>query len=374
MLQQHVHDGRVPGLVAGVSRHGQLVFLKSYGWQDIENKLSMQEDSIFQIRSMSKPITAVAVLQLIDQGKLKLNDPVANYIPSFSAVRVFNNSETQDLNDTRSPSRAITIEDLLLNTAGLSHRFSTLYRDNRVRSRADSLETLVDKVASIPLIGDPGEQWVYSISITVLGRVVEIVSGQTFDNYLERNLFNPLAMTDTGFYVKPQQQARLAKAYVAGTSREPLKLLPPMDIPITEKPPLMEGAAGLVSTVPDYLRFLQALLNKGELNGSRILSSESVIAATTNQVADRLLPIGTNPNAPMLDRGWGYGISVVVDASKSPYGANNGEFAWGGSLGTQAWADPNTGMAVVIMLQVQPAGAFDIASKFKAMVYQSVID
>ena len=333
MLQQHVHDGRVPGLVAGVSRHGQLVFLKSYGWQDIENKLPMQEDSIFQIRSMSKPITAVAVLQLIDQGKLKLSDQVADYIPSFAAVRVFNNPETQDLNDTRPPSRAITIEDLLLNTAGLSHRFSTLYRDNRVRSRADSLETLVDKVASIPLIGDPGEQWVYSISITVLGRIVEIVSGQTFDNYLERNLFNPLAMTSTGFYVKPQQQARLAKAYMAATSREPLKLLPPIDIPITEKPPLMEGAAGLVSTVPDYLRFLQALLNKGELNGSRILSSESVIAATTNQVADRLLPIGTNPNAPMLDRGWGYGISVVVDASKSPYGVNNGEFAWGGSLG-----------------------------------------
>ena len=374
MLQQHVHDGRVPGLVAGVSRHGKLVFLKSYGWQDIENKLPMQEDSIFQIRSMSKPITAVAVLQLIDQGKLKLSDPVANYIPSFAAVRVFNNPETQDLHDTRPPSRAITIEDLLLNTAGLSHRFSSLYRDNQVRSRADSLETLVDKVASIPLISDPGEQWVYSISITVLGRIVEIVSGQTFDNYLEQHLFNPLAMTDTGFYVKPHQQARLAKAYVAATSSEPLKLLPPMDIPITEKPPLMEGAAGLVSTVPDYLRFLEALLNKGELNGSRILSSESVIAATTNQVANRLLPIGTNPNAPMLDRGWGYDISVVIDASKSPYGVNNGEFAWGGSLGTQAWADPSTGMAVVIMLQVQPAGAFDIASKFKAMVYQSVID
>ena len=374
MLQQHVHDGRVPGLVAGVSRHGKLVFLKSYGWQDIENKLPMQEDSIFRIRSMSKPITAVAVLQLIDQGKLKLSDPVANYIPSFAAVRVFNNPETQDLHDTRPPSRAITIEDLLLNTAGLSPRFSSLYRDNQVRSRADSLETLVDKVASIPLIGDPGEQWVYSISITVLGRIVEIVSGQTFDSYLEQHLFNPLAMTDTGFYVKPHQQARLAKAYVAATSNEPLKLLPPMDIPITEKPPLMEGAAGLVSTVPDYLRFLEALLNKGELNGSRILSSESVIAATTNQVANRLLPIGTNPNAPMLDRGWGYGISVVIDASKSPYGVNNGEFAWGGSLGTQAWADPNAGMAVVIMLQVQPAGAFDIASKFKAMVYQSVID
>lgn len=374
MLQQHVDDGRVPGLVAGVARHGKIVFLKSYGWQDVENRAPMKNSSIFQIRSMSKPITAMAVLQLIEQGKLTLSDPVANYIPSFANVRVFNNPAEQNMDDTRAPSRPITIEDLLLNTAGLSHRFSALYRDNGVRSRADTLEQLVDKVASIPLIGDPGEQWVYSISITVLGRIVEIVSGEQFDDFLQSNIFSPLSMQDTGFYVKPTQQDQLAKAYKLAEPGQPLELLPPMAIPITQKPPLMEGAAGIVSTVPDYLRFLQALLNKGELDGQRILSADSVIAATTNHIPAELLPIGTNPNAPMVDRGWGYGLSVVIDASKSPYGVNNGEFGWAGSLGTQAWADPKTGMAVVIMLQVQPSSAYDIASKFKAMVFQSTVD
>ncbi len=374
MLQQHVDDGRVPGLVAGVARHGKIVFLKSYGWQDIENEVPMQVNSIFQIRSMSKPITAVAVLQLVEQGKIALTDPVAKYIPSFNNIRVFNNPNTMEFNDTRLPSRQITIEDLLLNTAGLSHRFSALYRDNGVRARDDTLEQLVDKVAAIPLIGDPGEQWVYSISITVLGRVVEIASDMDFDAYLNAKVFTPLAMGQTGFYVKPHQLDQLAKGYRVNQPGQPLELLPAMAIPITQNPPLKEGAAGIVSTVPDYLRFLQMLLNKGELDRERILSATSVNAATTNHIPTALLPIGTNPSAPMLDRGWGYGISVVVDESKSPYGVNNGEFAWGGSLGTQAWADPETGTAVVIMLQVQPASAYDIAAKFKAMVYQSIID
>jgi CubicO group peptidase (beta-lactamase class C family) len=374
MLQQHIDDGRVPGLVAGVARHGKIVFLKSYGWQDIEARSPMQDNSIFQIRSMSKPITAMAALQLVEKGKISLSDPVSKYIPSFSEVTVFNNPNAMDLNDTRAPSREITVEDLLLNTAGLSHRFSALYRENEVRSRADTLEQLADKVAAIPLIGDPGQQWVYSISITLLGRIIEIASGQAFDTYLDENLFGPLAMVDTGFYVKPNQLNRLARAYKLAQPGQALELLPPMAIPITQKPALMEGAAGILSTVPDYLRFLQALLNHGELNGQRILSAASVNAATTNHIPDKLLPIGTNPNAPMLDRGWGYGLSVVVDESKSPYGANNGEFGWAGSLGTQAWADPETDMAVVIMLQVQPSSAYAIVSKFKAMVYQSVID
>lgn len=372
MLAQHVEDDRVPGLVAGVARHGKIVFLKSYGWQDIGNRLPMQIDSIFQIRSMSKPITAVAAMQLIEQGKLSLQDPVSKYIPSFGKVRVFNDPTSLEFSETHPPKREITIEDLLLNTAGLSHRFSALYRDNGVRSRSDSLEQLADKVANVPLIGDPGEQWVYSISLTVLGRVIEVVTDQELDVYLRSALLAPLKMSDTGFYV--QQQSRLARAYRLTQPAAPLELLPAMEVPITQKPPLLEGAAGMVSTVPDYLRFLQALLNGGELEGAKILTQDSVKQTTRNHIEPDLLPIGTNPTAPMLDRGWGYGMSVVIDAAKSPYGVNNGEFGWGGSLGTQAWADPETGMAVVIMLQVQPSSAYDLASKFKAMVYQSVID
>jgi len=374
MLLQHVKDGRVAGLVAGVARHGEVVYLESMGWNNIEQENPMLEDSIFQIRSMSKPITAVAAMQLIEQGKMDLQDPVSKFIPSFGSAQVFIDPDAADFSETRASSREMTIEDLLLNTAGLSHRFGALYRQKEVRSRGDSLEQLVEKVAAVPLLGDPGEQWVYSISITVLGRIIEIVSGQNFDDYLNEQVLGPLQMEDTAFYVSAAKAQRLARAYRVSPEDRSLSMLPPMAIPITQDPPLLEGAAGIVSTVPDYLRFLQALLNGGELEGQRILEQATVETMTRNHISAALMPFGTNPNNPMLDRGWGYGMAVVVDASKSSYGTNNGEFGWSGSLGTFSWADPVSGTSVVIMLQVQPAGAYAIAEKFKAMVYQSMID
>ncbi len=374
MLRQHVEDGRVAGLVAGVARHGKIVYLESMGWNNIEQQNAMLTDSIFQIRSMSKPITAVAAMQLVEQGKMKLSDPVSKYIPSFGDMRVFLDPENVDFSQTRASSREMTIADLLLNTAGLSHRFGAMYRQQEVRSRADTLQQLVEKVAAVPLIGDPGEQWVYSISITVLGRVIEIVSGQTFDDYLDEYVYTPLQMSDTAFHVPEEKTDRLARAYGIAAEDRSLSLLPQMDIPITQDPPLLEGAAGIVSTVPDYLRFLQALINGGELEGQRILKSETVAAMTQNHIPATLMPFGTNPNNPMLDRGWGYGMAVVVDADKSAYGTNNGEFGWSGSLGTFSWADPVSGTSAVIMLQIQPAGAYSIAPKFKAMVHQSMID
>ncbi len=374
MLTQHVDDGRVAGIVAGVARHGKLVYLESMGWNQIEEENAMLENSLFQIRSMSKPITAVAAMQLVEQGKMKLDDPVSKYIPSFAKMQVFLDPVAADFNQTRPAEREMTIEDLLLNTSGLSHRFGALYRQNEVRSRGDTLEELVEKVATVPLIGDPGEQWVYSISITVLGRIIELVSGQQFDDYLNDHVYEPLQMTDTAFYVQGEKVERLARAYRVSSEDRSLSQLPAMGIPITENPPLLEGAAGIVSTVPDYLRFLQALLNGGELEGKRILQSDTVAVMTQNQIPESLMPFGTNPNNPMLDRGWGYGMAVVVDEKMSAYGTNNGEFGWSGSLGTFSWADPVSGTSVVIMLQVQPAGAYNIAAKFKTMVHQSMVD
>tara|TARA_B110000858_G_scaffold115070_1_gene131526 strand:- start:45699 stop:46964 length:1266 start_codon:yes stop_codon:yes gene_type:complete len=374
MLTQHVDDGRVAGLVAGVARHGKIVYLKSIGWSDIEQEDSMLENSLFQIRSMSKPITAVAAMQLVEQGKVKLDDPVSKYIPSFAEMQVFLDPAAANFNNTRPSAREMTIEDLLLNTAGLSHRFGALYRQNEVRSRGDTLEELVEKVATVPLIGDPGAQWVYSISITVLGRVIELVSGQKLDDYLNEHVYGPLKMTDTSFYVPDEKQQRLARAYSVSPEDRSLSLLPQMDIPITQDPPLLEGAAGIVSSVPDYLRFLQMLLNGGELDGERILQTDTVEAMTQNHISEALMPLGSNPNNPMLDRGWGYGMAVVVDERMSAYGTNKGEFGWSGSLGTFSWADPVSGTSVVIMLQIQPARAYSIASKFKTMVHQSMID
>lgn len=373
MLDQHVEDGRVPGLVAAVARHGRLVYLKAAGWQTLDDRQPMQGASLFQIRSMSKPITAVAVMQLWEQGLLRLDDPVAAYIPAFADPVVL--EEPDDMaSATRRASRPLTIEDLLLHRGGLSHRFSPLYRDNGVRSRDDTLEELVEKVAAQPLIADPGTIWNYSISTTVLGRIVEIVSGQRFDTYLDEHVFRPLGMADTGFHVPPESIDRLARAYqLAMQPGQTMQRLPEMSVPITEPPALLEGAAGMVSSAPDYLRFLQAMLNGGTLDGVRILQPETVRLLTTNQLDGALRPLRLS-GRELPGLGWGYGFSVVMEPERSRYGVNRGEFGWNGSLGTFSWADPETGTIALLLMQISPSGAWALAEKFKSLVHVSVVD
>lgn len=382
MLRQHVDDGRVAGLVAGVARHGRIVYLEAMGSQVLADgaqaATSMREDSIFQIRSNTKAITSLAVMQLIQAGRLGLDDPVSTYIPSFADVVVFNNPDDPDNSSTRAPSRAVTIKDLLLNIGGLSHRDGALYQSRAVRSRADPLDVLVEKIAAVPLMSDPGTRWIYSESTSVLGRVVEVVSGQRFDEYLSEHVLQPLRMPDTAFHVPPEKVDRLARIYQA--PREvprgdgALVRVPEMDVPITTQPALLEGSAGMVSTVPDYLRFLQAFLDGGILDGQRVLSESLIVEMTRNHIPPALLPIGLSPQNPVLDVGWGYGFAVVIDEAKSAYGVNNGEFGWSGSLGTYAWADPETDMVAIIMLQIAPASAHNLPQKFKALVSQTPID
>lgn len=373
VLRQHVRDGHVAGLVAGVVRHGKIVYLESMGAADLEQATAMRDDSLFQIRSMTKPITSLAVLQLVQAGKLRLEDPVSDYIPSFAELQVFVSPEDPDNSALRAPARAVSIEDLLLNVGGISHRFGALYRSRGVRSRSDTLEQLVEKVAAVPLMGDPGSAWIYSESATVLGRVVEIVSGQKFDAYLQQHVFTPLVMSDTGFFVPPNKVDRLARLYQAPAGAQGLVRAPPMAVPITTNPALLEGSAGLVSTVPDYLRFLQSLLNAGELDGQRVLSPALVDQMTRNHIAKDLLPIALAPNNPMLALGWGYGFTVVIDPSESDYAVNMGEFGWNGSLGTFSWADPVSGTIAVLMLQIEPSSAYSLSAQFKALVAQALI-
>ena len=370
-LRHYVEAGHVPGLVAGVARNGNIVYLASMGWQNVTDGVAMRDDAMFQIRSMSKPIASMAVMQLIEQGRLGLDDSVSKYIPSFADMQRFSDPTDFD-GATEATSREMTVRDLLLHTGGLSHRDRALYQRHQVRSRADTLAELVEKVAAVPLIAEPGTQWNYSISTTVLGRVVEIVTGEPFDTYLKRAVFDPLQMHDTGFHVPADKLAQLTEVYQLGA--DGMQALPPMDIPITERPALMEGAAGMVSTVPDYLRFLQVFLNQGVLEGQRVLSANSANLMTTNQLPESVLPITLFPPNPMRDMGWGYGFSVVIDNQHSPYVRNNGEFGWNGSLGTFSWADPATGLSAVLMLQIQPSGAYNLAPLFKTLVWSALTE
>lgn len=369
-LQHYVDAGHIPGLVAGIARHGRVVYLESLGWQDVEQQVSMRADAMFQVRSMSKPVVSLAVMQLIENGQLRLDDPVSRYIPSFADMAVLDSPAAPD-GSTRPASRHMTVADLLLHTGGLSHRNSALYASREVRSRADTLTQLADKVAQVPLIADPGEVWNYSISTTILGRVVEVVSGLPLDDYLQSAILTPLNMPDTGFFVPADKTAQLVQVYRLGP--QGMQAEPDMEIPITQAPALLEGAAGLVSTVPDYLRFLQAFMNGGELDGQRVLNDAGVALMTSNQLPAGILPIALNPQRPMHDLGWGYGFSVVIDAAESGFARNNGEFGWNGSLGTFSWADPETGTVAVLMLQIQPSGAFNLSALFKSLVSQSMV-
>jgi CubicO group peptidase (beta-lactamase class C family) len=206
----------------------------------------------------------------------------------------------------------------------------------------------------------------------VLGRVVEIVSGQHFDDYLQEHVLTPLAMPDTGFYVPSDKLSQLTQVYRIRDGE--LVREPEMDVPITVNPPLKEGAAGMVSTVPDYLRFLQAMLNGGELGGVRVLRADTVQQMITDQLPDEVLPISLNPPTPMADLGWGYGFSVVIDGHASSFARNDGEFGWNGSLGTFSWADPHTGISAVLMLQIQPSGAYNLSALFKTLAWQALLE
>lgn len=366
LLQAQVDGGAIAGVVAGVARNGELVYLQGYGWQDREAGRTMQPDSIFRIDALSMPLAAVAALQLVEQGRLGLEDPVSQYIPRFAYLFVLIDPDEPFLSAERKPSRAVTIEDLLNNTAGLEASDYALYQQRRVYSRGENLGQLVNRLASVPLLGDPGTRWRQGMSVTVLGHIVELVTGQALDDYLRENVLAPLRMDDTAFFVPADKLERLAAVYAPADSG--LQRQADLQVPLSQDPPLLEGAAGLVSSAPDYLAFLQALLNQGELYGARILQPETVADMTRNQLPEILLPLRLGDRELPATQGWGYGIGVTTS------GAAPAQFGWQGRLGTYAWADPASGVVAVLMLQSTEPASEDLAQQFKTLVLDSFAD
>jgi CubicO group peptidase (beta-lactamase class C family) len=352
LLKRFVADKKISGAVAAVARHGKLAYLESVGVQDLETRAPMSERSLFRIYSMTKPVTAAAVMMLLDEGRFSLNDPVSKYLPEFNDVKVGSPDGS-----TRPPSREITVQDLLLHTSGFSHRTSELYRTARVRVRTDTLPQFVTKITRAPLMEDPSTRFRYSEGTTVLGRLVEIWSGKPFDTFLDERLFTPLGMTDTSFWVRPDQRARVTTVYQSarGGGLTPFEIEP--EAPFTERPALLEGAVGLVSTVPDFLRFSQMLLNRGTLNGIRILSAKTVEMMTVNGLSDAVL------QARGGARGWGLGnVDVATDS---------GEYGWDGTAGTIFTVDPRHELITVLMWQSVPADPDGLRARFKTLVSRS---
>jgi len=365
LLRQYVADRKIAGAVAAVARRGKLVYLEPVGLQNIETRALMTDRSLFRIYSMTKAVTGVAVMMLVDEGKIALTDPASKYLPEFKGVMV----KDGGTGEPRRPAREITVRDLLLHTSGLSHRTSELYRSLKVRSRAIGLPQFITNISNAPLLEDPGTRFRYSEATTVLGRIVEVVSKQSFDQFVIGRILKPLGMNDTAFWADGEARARLAVVYQRGQDGTvaPFEI---EEVPFTEQPALMEGAVGLVSTAEDFIRFSQMLLNNGELGSARLLRPETVASMTTNALPDAVLA-GKGGGTV----GWGLAnVDVVVAPGSRGYLSAIGEYGWDGSAGTFFAVDPSKELVVTLMTQNLPANPDQLRQKFKAAVLQSIVE
>ncbi len=363
LLRQFVADRKISGAVAAVARRGKLIYLEPVGLQNLETRAPMTERSLFRVYSMTKAVTAVAVMMLVEEGKIALDDPAAKYLPEFKDVKVHEGGKGAP----RNPARAITIKDLLLHTSGLSHRTSELYRELNVRSRSQALPQFVTNITRAPRPEDPGPRFRYSEPTTVLGRIVEVVAGKPFDLFVNDRILTPLGMTDTSWWVEGEAQQRLATVY----QRSKDGVVAPFEIeelPFTQKPALMEGAVGLVSTATDFIRFGQMLLNKGTLDGVRLLSAATTESITRNGLTEAMV------QARGGAMGWGMAnVDVVVGPGSRGYLTTVGEYGWDGSAGTFFAVDPSRELVVTLMTQNLPANPDGLRQKFKAAVLQAIV-
>ena len=363
LLRQFVADRKIIGAVAAVARRGKVIYFEPVGLQSLESKTPMTEASLFRIYSMTKGVTAVGVMMLVEEGKLRRSDPASKYLPEFKNVKVQDGTGA-----ARPPSREINIQDLLLHTSGLSHRTSELYRGRQVRSRNIGLPQFVINITNAPLLEDPGTRFRYSEGTTVLGRVIEVVSGHSFDRFVAERILKPLGMNDTTFWVDGEARQRLATVYQRAQdgSVAPFEI---EEVPFTQQPALLEGAVGLVSTAGDFLRFSQMLLNEGQLDGVRLLSTATTESITRNGLSEPIL------QARGGAVGWGLGnVDVVVGPGSRGYLTTVGEYGWDGSAGTFFAVDPSRELVVTLMTQNLPANPDGLRQKFKAAVLQSIFE
>ena len=338
-----INAGRIPGLVVVIARNGHLVHLDTLGQMDVGKP--MRSNAIFHIASMSKPITAAAVMQLVDRGRLRLSDPVDKYIPAFAQLKVAAGRDSSGVRTAKTQTR-ITIEHLLTHTSGLT------YAGKRILDRSPTIAAFADSLPSLPLAFEPGTDWRYSVASDLLGRVVEVASGMPFDRYLQENLLQPLGMRETAFVLPESLDARVVRMYARDAQR---KLVPSGTMALPAHRPgatLFAGGQGLVSTPADYLRFAQMLLNDGELDGTRVLQRESARMMTTNHLPAAL----TRRVHEMIPEwnigryGFGYGGAARVDSLNPPGG--RGTYEWGGVYSTMFWVDPKYDLAVLTWTQL----------------------
>ena len=384
-FERYVDDGRLPGWLAVVSRRGKVAHVASYGHRDRENDLPIEHDTLFRIFSMTKPITSVAAMMLYEEGAFELKDPVHRFIPSFRNLRVYRSGSVNApvLEPTTEPMR---IWHLLTHTSGLSYGFHHLHPVDALYRKAGyewgspkglDLAAVVDQWAELPLVFQPGSSWNYSVSTDVPGRVVEVVSGQSLDEFFRTRIFEPLGMTDTRFHVPEDDLGRLAALYVPGGDRKAVRF-DALGRVTTQPPTFVSGGGGLVSTAADYHRFTQLLLGRGQVDGVRLLGDRTVRYMTRNQLPGNLdlEHFGQSGFAETAFDGVGFGLgfSVVLDAAAGKVPTSEGSFAWGGAASTAFWVDPREEITAVFLTQLLPSSTHPIRPQLQQLVTQAIVD
>ncbi len=382
-MQHWVDEGKLAGVSTLVARRGRVVHHAWCGKADLARGTPMAADTIVRIYSMTKPLTSVAIMMLYEEGRFQLDDPITRFLPCFSNMRVFAGGARGKI-ETVPAVRDITFRDLLTHTSGLTYGFmeSTLvdaqYRERHVNFQADDgdLGQMVERVAALPLLAQPGAEWNYSVATDVLGHLVAVISGQSFESFMLERVTGPLGMVDTAFHLPPEKLPRFAANYLrAGDD-----LLHLADDPATSRygapRAICSGGGGLVSTAGDYLRFCQMMLNKGELDGVRLLGRKTVELMTSNHLRGDMADMGQARFSESTYEGIGFGLgfSVMLDPAKAQILGTPGEYAWGGAASTAFWVDPAEEMAVILLTQLMPSSTYPLRRELRVLTYHAIIE
>ncbi|MFC0083063.1 serine hydrolase domain-containing protein [Aciditerrimonas ferrireducens] len=384
LLDAYVAEGRLPGWQLLVARHGRLAYAGRGGHRDVEAGLPVEDDTIFRIYSMTKPLTSVAVMSLVEEGRLELADPVARYLPAFAQPRVYRGGPST-APFTVPATEPIRVWHLLTHTAGLSYGFHDHHPVDVMYQRAGfawgsprdvDAQGAAARFAELPLLFEPGTSWTYSVATDVLGALVEVVSGQTLDRFLAERVTGPLGMVDTAFAVPAEHQGRVAALYSPGPGGR-IARVASAQVP-TEPPTFLSGGGGLLGTAADYLRFCEAIRLGGALEGTRLLAPRTVELMGANH-----LPGGADlesfgerlyAESPFTGTGFGLGFAVLLDPAQAKSFGSPGELSWGGAASTAFWVDRALGISVVFCTQLLPSNTLPVRSQLRTLVYQALLE
>jgi CubicO group peptidase (beta-lactamase class C family) len=385
LKRRYIDSGRFPGTQVLVHRRGKTVHSAVQGFADIERKRPLQNDTIFRIYSMTKPITSIAVMMLVEEGRVALDEPVHKYISEWKGLGVFV-AGVAPLFQTRPLTRPMLIVDLLRHTSGLTYGFQqrtnvdAAYREKKIGEieKAGTLQSMIDDLAKIPLEFSPGDAWNYSVATDVLGYLIEKIAGEPFEQFLKRRIFDPLGMNDTDFYVPADKAHRFAACYAADGKGGMTLQDDPSTSSFLAPPSLISGGGGLCSTAADYLTFCRALLNGGELGGVRLVGPKTLALMVSNH-----LPGGRDltemskslfSEASYAGVGFGLGFSVTTNPAQTLIPGSRGEYAWGGAATTSFWIDPAEDLTAILMTQVLPSSAYPVRRELRTLVYAAITE